>query len=106
MQSLTMPISAIRSSVDGLTVVDVHMAGTGPLDITPTTGTTQFALLFDAMPVTCTLYADDPNQVFLRCPAPPDLAVIEFVCKQTTTPFSLSVTFTEPACSSPLNPCK
>jgi hypothetical protein len=107
MQSLTLPVSAFKSKVEGLTVVDVHLSGSGPLDITPSTGSTQFAWAFDAMPVECTFYAtNDAAQVYLRCPAPPDLAVIQFVCKRTSTPFSLSVTFAEPACNSPMNPCK
>jgi hypothetical protein len=105
-QSLTLPVGAFKSDVAGLTVVDVHLNGTGPLDITPSTGTTQFGMAFDGMPVTCTLYTSDATQVYLRCPAPSDLAVIEVVIKQTSTAFTLSVTFSEPACGTPLNPCK
>jgi hypothetical protein len=107
MQSLIVPVSAFKSQVEGLTVIDVQMSGSGRLDITPSTGTTQFGMAFDGAPVTCTLYAtNDDTKVYLRCPAPPSLAVIEFVSKQTSTDFSLSLTFTESACSSPVNPCR
>jgi len=107
MQSLVVPVSSIKPEVDGLAVVDIHLSGSGPLDITPSTGSTQFAWAFNGMPATCTEYAtNDDTQVYLRCPVPPDLAVMQFVCKQSSTSFSLSVTFTEPNCGSPMNPCR
>jgi hypothetical protein len=106
-QSLIVPVSAFKSKVEGLAVVDIHLSGAGRLDITPSSGTTQFAWAFDGMPATCTSYlSDDVTQVYLRCPVPPGLSVIEFVCKDTPTAFTLSVTFTEAACRSPLDPCK